>query len=186
MSANFLIQASYFVVAVLFITGMRAMSSPRTAQRGIVWAGIGMLIATLVTFLSPGIGHFGLIVLAIIVGGAIAWWTGKRVQMTDMPQMIALYNGMGGGAAAAIAALELVKTGAHSRVTLTLAVLGALIGSVSFSGSLIAFAKLQGLVSGKPLRFSGQHMLNAVIGAGILFLLIVFCLSQSKLAAFVG
>jgi H+-translocating NAD(P) transhydrogenase subunit beta len=169
MSANFLIQASYFVVAVLFITGMRAMSSPRTAQRGIVWAGVGMLIATLVTFLTPGMGHFGLIVLAIIVGGAIAWWTGKRVQMTDMPQMIALYNGMGGGAAAAIAALELVKTGAHSRVTLTLAVLGALIGSVSFSGSLIAFAKLQGLMN-KVIRFPRQNEITYVTLAAAVLL----------------
>ena len=169
MSANFLIQASYFVVAVLFITGMRAMSSPRTAQRGIVWAGVGMLIATLVTFLSPGMGHFGLIVLAIIAGGAIAWWTGKRVQMTDMPQMIALYNGMGGGAAAAIAALQLVKIGAHSRVTLTLAVLGALIGSTSFSGSLIAFAKLQGLMN-KVIRFPRQNQITYVTLAAAVLL----------------
>ena len=87
------------------------MSSPVTARSGILWAGAGMLVATLVTFLYPGIDptNYWLILAAIAVGGVLAWWSGKRVAMTDMPQMIALYNGMGGGAAAAIAAVELYK-----------------------------------------------------------------------------
>ena len=85
------------------------MSSPVTARSGILWAGAGMLVATLVTFLYPGMSNYELILPAMFVGAGLAWWSGKRVAMTDMPQMIALYNGMGGGAAAAIAAVELYR-----------------------------------------------------------------------------
>jgi NAD(P) transhydrogenase subunit beta len=84
------------------------MSSPVTARRGILWAGVGMLVATIASLLYPG-ANYGLMLLAIAIGGILAWWSGKRVAMTDMPQMIALYNGMGGGSAAAIAAVELFK-----------------------------------------------------------------------------
>src|ERR671921_789662 len=110
LTAENLIQASYFVTAVLFIMGLKRMSSPVTARSGIVWAGAGMLVATLVTFLYPDMSNYPLIGAAIVCGGVLAWWSGKRVAMTDMPQMIALYNGMGGGAAAAIAAVELYRT----------------------------------------------------------------------------
>ena len=85
------------------------MSSPVTARSGILWAGAGMVVATLVSFLYPGMSNYELIIAAIVVGSLIAWWSGKKVAMTDMPQMIALYNGMGGGAAAAIAAVELYR-----------------------------------------------------------------------------
>ena len=101
---KWLVNASYFVVAVLFILGLKAMSSPVSAKKGIVWAGIAMVAASLVTFLYPGLHNFALMILAIAIGGAVAWWSGKVVKMTDMPQMVAIYNGMGGGAAAAIAA----------------------------------------------------------------------------------
>jgi NAD(P) transhydrogenase subunit beta len=119
----FLIQTAYFLAAILFILGLKKMGSPVTARNGIVWAGVGMVLATIVTFLTPKIGNFGLIITAIMLGGLPAWWFAKRVAMTDMPQMIALYNGMGGGAAAAIAAVELFKGTDHE----TLAILGALI-----------------------------------------------------------
>src|SRR5215469_15881308 len=162
-STEVLIQASYFVTAFLFIIGLKRMSSPVTARSGIWWAGAGMLVATAFTFLYPGMTNYPLIAAAIVVGGAIAWWSGKRVAMTDMPQMIALFNGMGGGAAAAIAAVELYRGGssgyAVGYAATALAVIGGLIGSVSFSGSLIAFAKLQGLIQ-RSLRFPGQQVLN--------------------------
>ncbi len=161
-AANNLIQASYFLAAALFIIGLKRMSSPVTARAGIIWAGLGMLLATLVTFAWEGMSNFVLILAAIGVGGALAWVTGKRVAMTDMPQMIALYNGMGGGAAAAIAAVELIKGTEHEIVVLTLAVLGALIGSVSFSGSMVAFAKLQGILR-RSLRFRGQNIVNMLL-----------------------
>jgi proton-translocating NAD(P)+ transhydrogenase subunit beta len=166
-TARLVINASYLLVAFLFIMGLKQMSSPVTARRGILWAGAGMLIATLVSFAYPGMSHYVLILAAIGVGGVLAWITGKRVAMTDMPQMIALYNGMGGGAAAAIAAVELFKHEAHGLMTIALAVVGGIIGAVSFSGSLIAFGKLQGLIK-RSLRFPGQQIVNLVILAAIL------------------
>jgi len=168
MSGMALIEASYFLAAVLFILGLKRMSSPVTARGGIVWAGAGMVLATLATFFWPGMSNYGLMVVAIAAGGAVAWWTGKRVAMTDMPQMIALYNGMGGGAAAAIAAVELFRGGEHPTSVVTLAVAGALIGTVAFSGSLVAFAKLQGLMK-RSVRFPMQQALNlAVLGLALL------------------
>jgi NAD(P) transhydrogenase subunit beta len=166
-TARLLINVSYLLVAFLFIMGLKRMSSPVTARSGIVWAGFGMLVATVVTFAFPGMSNYWLIVTAIFIGGIAAWWSGKRVAMTDMPQMIALYNGMGGGAAAAIAAVELFKGEAHGLTTQSLAVLGGIIGAVSFSGSMIAFGKLQGLIK-RSLRFSGQQFLNLLILAGAL------------------
>jgi len=161
------IQVVYFVAAILFILGLKKMSSPVTAAGGIAWAGVGMVAASIVAFFEPGVFDYSsnvfLIVLAISVGSALAYVTAKRVEMTDMPQMIAIYNGMGGGAAAAIAGVELVKmTGGHhdmAQVTQVLAVLGALIGAISFSGSAIAFAKLQGLMK-KTIRLPMHMALN--------------------------
>jgi NAD(P) transhydrogenase subunit beta len=162
IGADTLIQASYFVAAALFILGLKRMSSPVTARSGIIWAGIGMVVATLITFLTPGMGNYLLMTVAIAVGGIAAWVTGRRVAMADMPQMIALYNGMGGGAAAAIAAVELFAGEAHGPTVLTLGVLGGIIGAVSFSGSLIAFGKLQGLIK-RSFRFRGQNFVNLAI-----------------------
>jgi len=107
---GWLVPAVYFTAAVMFIYGLKAMSSPVTARAGIIWSGVAMLMAILVTFVHPKVaGNYGLMVLAIAIGSGLAYWTAKRVAMTDMPQMIALYNGMGGGAAAGIAAVELLK-----------------------------------------------------------------------------
>ena len=161
-AARLLIDASYLLVAFLFIVGLKQMSSPVTARRGILWAGAGMLIATVVSFAYPGMHNYPLILAGIGVGSVAAWWSGKRVAMTDMPQMIALYNGMGGGAAAAIGAVELFGGKAHGSVLLALAVIGGIIGAVSFSGSLIAFGKLQGLIK-RSWRFGGQQVLNLVL-----------------------
>ncbi len=174
VSTDTVIQIAYFVAALLFIIGLKRMSSPKTARDGVVWAGVGMLVATLITFLWPDMHNFWLITTAIAIGGGIAWLTGRRVAMTDMPQMIALYNGMGGGAAGAIAAVELFKVHSHGPVVLTLAVLGGVIGAVSFTGSLIAFAKLQGILR-SSLRYRGQNVVNLLIllivaGVGVLIL----------------
>src|SRR5512139_3954359 len=187
-NVDLLIQATYLVTAALFILGLKRMSSPVTARSGILWAGAGMLVATLITFLTPGIDptNYWLILAAIAVGGVLAWVSGKRVAMTDMPQMIALYNGMGGGAAAAIAAVELYRITMprtlaeatsnaatvvvhEGTATITLAVVGGLIGAISFSGSAIAFGKLQGLIT-KSIRFSGQQIFNILILVGALVL----------------
>jgi len=175
-SPRLLIDISYFLTACLFILGLKRMSSPVTARSGIVWAGAGMVVATLVSFLYPGMSNYELIIAAIVVGSIVAWWSGKKVAMTDMPQMIALYNGMGGGAAAAIAAVELYRAAyanvagapaAHSSVVMSLAVIGGIIGAISFSGSLIAWAKLQGVIN-KTLRFGGQKFVNGLLFLGSL------------------
>ncbi len=181
-----MIELSYFAAAVLFILGLKRMSSPKTARGGIVWAGAGMLVATIATFFVPNMHNYGLMLLAMFIGGGAAWYTGKKVAMTDMPQMIAIYNGMGGGAAAAIAAVELLKSDFQSQSFLVLAVLGALIGSVAFSGSMVAFAKLQGLMK-KSFLFPGQQKINLIVfGAAIVFgLLLMMSDSTGGLTLFI-
>ena len=169
---SFLIQASYFVAAVLLILGIKRMSSPVTARSGIQWAGIGVLVAVVATFFHSGkpghvlIENAALIFVAIALSTAIAWVWGKKVAMTDMPQMVALYNGMGGGSAAAIGASVLLDAAMSNNpehaLTMTqalLAVIGALIGSISLTGSVIAWAKLDGRMD-KTFRFSGQQVVN--------------------------
>ena len=171
MTSNWFLSMAYFIVAVVFILGLKAMSSPVTARRGIVWAGYAMIAATVITFFMPGLHNIGWMVLAIVLGGGIAWYSGKVVKMTDMPQMVAVYNGMGGGAAAGIAAIELVRGVQHDAMISTLLALGAIIGAVAFSGSCVAFAKLQGLMN-KAIRLPKQNTVNffltlATFGIGL-------------------
>jgi NAD(P) transhydrogenase subunit beta len=122
-----------------------------------------MLIATLVTFLTPNLTNFALMAIGIVIGGGFGYIAAKRVGMTDMPQMVAFYNGMGGGAAAGISAVALLGT--TTPITGSLAVVGGLIGAVSFSGSLIAFLKLQGWMRPRPITFPGQQIINMVVFA---------------------
>jgi NAD(P) transhydrogenase subunit beta len=171
MTSNWFVNMAYFIVAVVFIIGLKAMASPVTARKGIVWAGFAMVGATVVTFFIPELKNVDLMILAIVLGGGVAWYSGKIVKMTDMPQMVAIYNGMGGGAAAGIAAIELVRGVQHDAVTSTLLALGAIIGAVAFSGSCVAFAKLQGLMT-KAIRLPGQNNVNfflslATFGIGL-------------------
>ena len=171
MTSNWFVNMAYFIVAVVFILGLKAMASPVTAKKGIVWAGFAMVGATVVTFFISELKNVDLMILAIVLGGAVAWYSGKIVKMTDMPQMVAIYNGMGGGAAAGIAAIELVRGVQHDAVTSTLLALGAIIGAVAFSGSCVAFAKLQGLMN-KAIRLPQQNNVNffltlATFGVGL-------------------
>jgi len=171
--------------AFLFLYGLQRMSSPATAPSGILVAGFGMVAAVLASFLyvfsvsaaaQPHLGvNIGLALIALVIGGGLAWLSGKRVAMTAMPQMVALYNGMGGGAAGAIAAVELFGNKTQGATQLLVTLLGALIGAVSLSGSLIAWAKLDGVIK-KPVRIKGQQAVNAVamiaalaVGGVILF-----------------
>ncbi|MCW6167848.1 MAG: NAD(P)(+) transhydrogenase (Re/Si-specific) subunit beta [Thermoplasmatales archaeon] len=164
-----LIDAVYVLAVIFFILGLRAMSSPETARRGIVQAGMAMLAAVVVTFLTPGISNWAWIAAGVFVGGGAGFVWARRVQMTAMPQMVAVFNGMGGGAAAAIAAIELLTTLTNSAdVGLSLA--GAIIGSTSIAGSVIAFLKLQGWMRSKPIVFPAQQGVNvAVLAIGIGF-----------------
>jgi NAD(P) transhydrogenase subunit beta len=180
------INLSYFAAAVLFIWGLKQMSSPVTARRGIIWAGVGMVLATVVTFVHPeihGVASHILNILAIAIGGAIAWYTAKKVAMTDMPQMIALYNGMGGGAAAAISAVLLVKQDEMSFVVQAMGVAGALIGTMAFSGSLIAYAKLEGIMK-KAIRFPNQQLINGATFLLLVILAVILSFSGTEYSMF--
>ncbi len=169
MSLPIYVQGAWLIGAILFIVGLKGMSSPVSARKGIVWAGYGMLIAIAGTFLIPDLQNIALMLAALLIGGAAAWISGKKVQMTDMPQMVAIYNGMGGGAAAAIAAIEFARGDVHSTIVTLLAVIGALIGAISFTGSCVAWAKLQGILK-KAHRLPAQNAVNVVL-AGIALLL---------------
>ncbi|MEW5682518.1 MAG: NAD(P)(+) transhydrogenase (Re/Si-specific) subunit beta [Pseudomonadota bacterium] len=179
MNAALLIDSSYFIAAFLFIYGLKRMSSPLSARSGIIVAGWGMVLAVLASFLytldvneaaKPHLNtNITLALLALALGLGWAWRSGKKVAMTEMPQMVALYNGMGGGAAAAIAAIELIGYKTHGTVSLSLAVLGGLIGAVALSGSLIAWAKLDGRING-TLRFGALQLVN---GSLLLILLAI-------------
>ncbi|MDX5407350.1 MAG: NAD(P)(+) transhydrogenase (Re/Si-specific) subunit beta [Chromatiaceae bacterium] len=179
MNAALLIDSSYFIAAFLFIYGLKRMSSPLTARSGIIVAGWGMVLAVLASFLytldvneaaKPHLNtNITLALIALALGLGWAWRSGKKVAMTEMPQMVALYNGMGGGAAAAIAAIELIGYKTHGTVSLSLAVLGGLIGAVALSGSLIAWAKLDGRING-TLRFGTLQLVN---GSLLLILLAI-------------
>ena len=166
------IGAADLAAALLFLYGLHRMSSPVTAPSGIFVAGIGMAVAVLASFLyALNVGtaarshlpvNIGLAVVALALGGGVAWWGGRKVAMTAMPQMVAIYNGMGGGAAGAIAAVELFGNKANGETELIVTLLGALIGAVSLSGSLIAWAKLDGVIK-KPFRVKGQQAFNALV-----------------------
>ena len=176
MTISVYVQAVWFLAALLFIYGLKCMSSPVSARKGIVWAGYGMLIAIAGTFFITGLQNFVLMGTALFIGAALAWISGKKVKMTDMPQMVAIYNGMGGGAAAAIAAIEFTK-GHHLGLLVTsLAVVGALIGAVSFTGSCVAFAKLQGLMH-KTYRLPAQNLMNLFLAVGAITLGIVLIIN---------
>jgi len=174
---GWIINLSGLAAAFLLIYGLKQMSSPVTARRGVVLAGWGMLVVVLASFLyafgveADAKAHLtinlSLAVAALVLGLGWAWWTGRTVAITAMPQMVALYNGMGGGAAAAIAAVELFGGRGGDSVALVVTLLGALIGSVSLSGSIVAWAKLDGRIQ-KPWRYRGQKFVNAIVFLGLI------------------
>lgn len=181
MLSDLLVRMAFFIAAILFILGIKRMASPLSARSGIQWAGIGMLLATAASFFytdsdGQGLHNLPLILLALGIGTVAAWVSGKRVAMTDMPQMVALYNGMGGGSAAAIGLVELLRFSAQSesppKAAVVFAVVGALIGSISLTGSLIAWAKLDGRMD-RRFTFPGQQFFNLAVFAGALVLAVL-------------
>jgi NAD(P) transhydrogenase subunit beta len=178
--ASLIIDVSFFSAAFLFIYGLKRMSSPVTAASGIRVAGLGMMVAVIASFLyvfsvSDAALPFRttnvvLAAIALILGLGWAWTSGKKVEMTAMPQMVALYNGMGGGAAAAIGAIELFRTSEeHTLIPLVVTVIGSLIGAISLAGSLIAWAKLDGRING-VWRVKGLQLINGTFFFGTLAL----------------
>ncbi len=158
------VNLAYLVAAVGFILGIKGLSRPATARYGNLVAAAGMLVAIAFTFASPEIDQYWLIVVGIAIGTVIGIASARLVKMTAMPQMVALFNGVGGGAAALIAAAEFHRLaplpGAVPGDTLAASMFSALVGSISFAGSLVAFGKLQELVTGRPLTFRGQNIVN--------------------------
>ncbi len=171
---NNMTQIIYLATTLLLLLGLKKMSSPKTAMNGIVLAGWGMVIAILVTFFMPnlhGFVNFELMIAAMVIGAVIAWYSGKKVMMIQIPQMIALYNGMGGGAASAIAILELLHYENSSIAIRCLALFGAMIGAISFSGSIIAFAKLQDIIKREIVLPLHQILNVTLIAASIILAL---------------
>ncbi|MBN2689076.1 MAG: NAD(P)(+) transhydrogenase (Re/Si-specific) subunit beta [Gammaproteobacteria bacterium] len=179
---SLIIQIAYYAAAVLFIFGLKRMGSPKTAANGIYWAGLGVLVAIIATFLFPGIHNIALILVAIAISSIIAWWSGRVVALTAMPEMIAMFNGMGGGAAAAIAAVELLRLVGHPTLQMPISVEalglgGALIGAISFTGSIFAFLKLRDWLDN--IWFPMQQIVNLLFLFGSIALGIAFVITHS-------
>ena len=186
---TYVLQAAYIVAAVLIIVGLKRLSSPVTARSGNQIAAVGVGFALLITLLNSEIADFIWIIPGVIIGGIVGWLMAKRVQMTAMPQMVALFNGMGGGAAALVSAAEFLHRRQLNQpedfaVMLT-TLLGLIIGSLSIAGSIIAFGKLQGLVSPRPVTYPAQKIVNGAIAAVIVLLsLYMLAADQANVAAF--
>lgn len=174
-----LINLAYLVSAILFILGLKGLSSPKTAVRGNMTGAIGMLIAVIATLVDQHVLSFGWIIAGMVVGGGIGAYIARKVQMTQMPEMVALLNGFGGAASLLVAMSEFIAPSASSAGTTawTVAlVLSALIGSVTLTGSLVAWAKLQGYAE-KAMKVPNQSLIRAALGLAVLALAVIFVMT---------
>jgi NAD(P) transhydrogenase subunit beta len=179
----------YLAASVCFIMALRGLSSPETARGGNLYGVLGMAIAT--TLALPGVVSYWLILVGILIGGAIGTVIAQRIQMTALPQLVAAFHSLVGLAAVLVAAAafyapEAYNIGAPGQIKVASLIemsLGVAIGAVTFTGSIIAFGKLQGIITGKPLVFPMQHPLNAALGIALVLLIVWFC-AQQTVAAF--
>jgi H+-translocating NAD(P) transhydrogenase subunit beta len=177
----------YLVASICFILALKGLSSPETARHGNYFGIAGMVVAILTTLASPGVVSYWLIILGLVIGGAIGTFVARQIQMTALPQLVAAFHSLVGLSAvcvacAAFAAPQAYGIGVRGNIhpaSLIEMGIGLTIGAITFTGSIVAFAKLQGLVTGRPLVFTGQHLLNAALGAGIIVLIVLFCVSES-------
>ena len=163
---------SYVLASVLFILGIKKLSHPKTARNGNLLAALGMLVAIVSTLLAYEMIDYQMIIVGMIIGTIIGALFAQKVEMTQMPQMVAIFNGFGGSASALIAAAEFLKAGDISTFTLWTIIISIFVGTLTFTGSFIAFGKLQGFISGQPIVFFGQQAMNALfaislVGLGI-------------------
>ena len=165
-----LLPLSYLLASILFIFAIRGLASPETARRGNVLGSIGMIIAVAATLCSPEVKEILWVLGAIAIGGIIGTVSALKVKMTSLPQMIAAFNGLGGLSAVFIALAEIIA----GTDTWLESSLGLLIGAIAFSGSAVAFAKLQGLIKAKAILFPGQQLLNALLGLAVIALTAIF------------
>ena len=180
MNGLALINLSYVFAAVLFILGLKMLSSPATARRGNLFSSLGMLIAIVATLLGEGIVEFQWIALGFIVGGMIGALAARLIAMTAMPEMVALFNGFGGLASLLVGSSALYLTPVESGFTLATIALAILIGGLTFTGSLIAWGKLSEIISGRPVLFSGQRIVNGLLLVVIVGATVLFCLNPSN------
>lgn len=174
----------YVLAAVLFILGLKKLSHPKTARNGNIIASIGMLIAIVVTLVAFGNLDYKIIAIGMIIGAIIGSTFAIKVKMTGMPQMVAIFNGFGGGASALVAAAEFYTKVGHGEQTtflLSTIALSVLIGTLTFTGSFIAFGKLQGFISGQPIVFKGQKVLNAIIALALIGCSVMMVISPDQL-----
>jgi NAD(P) transhydrogenase subunit beta len=177
----------YLAASICFIMALRGLSSPETARAGNFYGIAGMVIAIVTTLAAPEVVSYWLIVLGILIGGGVGAYTALRIQMTALPQLVAAFHSLVGLAAvcvatAAFAAPEAYGIGIRGAIhgsSLVEMAIGLTIGAITFTGSVVAFAKLQGLVSGAPLVFPGQHLLNAALGVLLILLIVMFVLTEA-------
>ncbi len=165
------IELVYLLSAVLFVVGLKRLQSPATARGGNALASLAMLLAIVATVVDTEILTWTGILVGVAIGGVVGGFAARRVEMTDMPQLVGIFNGFGGGASALVAIAEFTANPAIGVGTTGVTIMiGTLIGAVTFTGSFVAFAKLQGLMTGNPITFPGQNPFNLVIFLGVLFL----------------
>jgi NAD(P) transhydrogenase subunit beta len=178
----------YLVASICFIMALRGLSSPDTARGGNIFGIVGMAIAILTTLAMPQVVSYWLILLGIVIGGAVGAYIARQIQMTALPQLVAAFHSLVGLAAVCVAtaafgepeAYGIGVRGAIEHASLVEMAIGLTIGAITFTGSIVAFAKLQGLVSGRPLIFAGQHFLNAALGAILILLIVLFAVSEAN------
>jgi len=177
----------YLVAAICFIMALRGLSSPQTARGGNVYGIVGMVIAIGTTLATPQVVSYWLIAVGIVIGGAIGTYIALKIQMTALPQLVAAFHSLVGLSAVCVATAAFsdpsaygigVRGAIHAESLIEMGI-GLTIGAITFTGSVVAFAKLQGLVSGRPLVFPGQHWLNAGIGLALIALIVLFVLTEA-------
>ena len=185
MSRETLIDLLYLFSATTFIVALKGLGSPKHARRGNMVAAFGMLVAVVATFFKyvdgHSLHHVWLILLAMFIGVIIAVPTARFVKMTAMPQLVAIFNGVGGGAASLVSMTEFIHIKSSHPATYVIleVLLGVLIGTVSFAGSAIAFAKLQELMTGRPITYPGQQLINGVVGVAAVTLIVTILVTAS-------
>tara|TARA_B100000953_G_scaffold167099_1_gene137704 strand:- start:1209 stop:2579 length:1371 start_codon:yes stop_codon:yes gene_type:complete len=176
----------YVFAAVLFILGLKKLSHPKTARSGNTIAAAGMFIAIVATLIAYDQIDYQLIAVGMIIGTIIGATFAIKVEMTQMPQMVAIFNGFGGGASALVAAAEFLKTGDITTFTLSTIMISVFVGTLTFTGSFVAFGKLQGFISGKPVVFPGQQIINGLLALALLFMGIYVVTTAAEINLFFG
>jgi H+-translocating NAD(P) transhydrogenase subunit beta len=178
----------YLVASVCFIMALRGLSSPDTARGGNIFGIAGMAIAILTTLVTPQIVSYWLIIVGLLIGGAIGTYIAREIQMTALPQLVAAFHSLVGLAAVCVASAAFaapedygigIRGAIHGSSLVEMAI-GLTIGAITFTGSVVAFAKLQGLVTGRPLVFPGQHLVNAGLGLLLILLIVLFVMTESS------